>query len=198
LTSRLQEQSEQLAAALPPLLVAAERLGSAVSLGVHGRRKAGMGETFWQFRRHVSEDPASAIDWRQSAKSQHLFVREREWEAAEAVWMWRDGSAGMRFQSDWTKVSKIDRATVLSLALCALLVRGGERIALLGDGHGPASGRAARTRRRIASTTFSPTGRRRTMACAFINWSGSQTGSSGFSFPKVVASSICFSASRSG
>ncbi len=142
MTSRLQEQSEQLAAALPPLLVAAERLASAVSLGVHGRRKAGMGETFWQFRRYASEDPASAIDWRQSAKSQHLFVREREWEAAEAVWMWRDGSAGMRFKSDWASVSKIDRATVLTLAVCALLVRGGERIALLGDGHGPASGRA--------------------------------------------------------
>jgi uncharacterized protein (DUF58 family) len=142
LTSRLQEQSEQLAAALPPLLVAAERLASAVSLGVHGRRKAGMGETFWQFRRYVSEDPASAIDWRQSAKSQHLFVRQREWEAAEAVWMWRDGSAGMRFKSDYAPVSKIDRATVLTLALCSLLVRGGERIALLGDGHGPASGRA--------------------------------------------------------
>ena len=142
MTSRLQEQSEQLAASLPPLLVAAERLASAVSLGVHGRRKAGMGETFWQFRRYAREDPASAIDWRQSAKSQHLFVREREWEAAEAVWMWRDGSAGMRFKSDYANVSKIDRATVLTLALCALLVRGGERIALLGDGHGPASGRA--------------------------------------------------------
>ena len=142
MTQHLQEQSEQLAASLPPLLVAAERLASAVSLGVHGRRKAGMGETFWQFRRYASEDPASAIDWRQSAKSQHLFVREREWEAAEAVWMWRDGSAGMRFKSDYASVSKIDRATVLTLALCALLVRGGERIALLGDGHGPASGRA--------------------------------------------------------
>ena len=142
MTSRLQEQSEQLAAALPPLLVAAERLASSVSLGVHGRRKAGMGETFWQFRRYAHEDPASAIDWRQSAKSQHLFVREREWEAAEAVWMWRDGSAGMRFKSDYASVSKIDRATVLSLALASLLVRGGERIALLGDGHGPATGRA--------------------------------------------------------
>ncbi len=142
MTSRLQEQSEQLAAALPPLLVAAERLASSVSLGVHGRRKAGMGETFWQFRRYASEDPASAIDWRQSAKSQHLFVREREWEAAEAVWLWRDGSAGMRFKSDYAPVSKIDRATVLALALASLLVRGGERIALLGDGHGPATGRA--------------------------------------------------------
>jgi len=141
LTSRLQDQAEALAAGLPPLLVAAERLASSVSLGVHGRRKSGMGESFWQFRRYTAEDPSTAIDWRQSAKSQHLFVREREWEAAEAVWFWRDGSAGMRFKSDFAEISKIDRATVLALALGALLIRGGERIALLGDGHGPATGR---------------------------------------------------------
>jgi len=140
-TSPLQEEAERLAGTLPPLLVTAERLAASVSLGVHGRRKAGMGESFWQFRRYTSEDPAAAIDWRQSAKSQHLFVREREWEAAEAVWFWRDGSSSMRFQSQWASTSKIDRASVLALALAALLVRGGERIALLGDNHAPTTGR---------------------------------------------------------
>jgi uncharacterized protein (DUF58 family) len=138
----IREQAEALGASLPPLLVAAERLASSVSLGVHGRRKSGMGETFWQFRRYAPEDARAAIDWRQSAKSQHLYVREREWEAAEAVWFWRDGSAGMRFKSPQTNVTKLERATVLAIALGSLLVRGGERIALLGDGHGPATGRA--------------------------------------------------------
>ena len=141
-THAISHQAEALAATLPPLLVAAERLASAVSLGVHGRRKAGMGESFWQFRRYQTEDPTGAIDWRQSAKSQHLFVREREWEAAEAVWLWRDGSANMRFKSDAARETKMDRATMLALALGSLLVRGGERIALLGDGHAPATGRA--------------------------------------------------------
>ncbi len=139
--SALREQAETLAASLPPLLAASERLAAAVSLGVHGRRKSGMGETFWQFRRYRSEDPSTAVDWRQSAKSQHLFVREREWEASEAVWFWRDGSANMRFKSEFSKVTKIDRATVLALALASLLVRGGERIALYGNGHLPATGR---------------------------------------------------------
>ncbi len=137
----LREQAETIAAALPPLLVAAERLASAVSLGVHGRRKSGMGETFWQFRRYRSEDPTTAIDWRQSAKSQHLFVRQREWEAAEAVWFWRDGAPTMHFGSD--RIAKIDRASVLALALCSLLIRGGERIALLGGGRAPSASRAA-------------------------------------------------------
>ncbi|HEX2590409.1 MAG TPA: DUF58 domain-containing protein [Rhizomicrobium sp.] len=150
----LQDEAESLASALPPLLVAAERLSSAVSLGVHGRRKSGMGETFWQFRRYRAEDASTAIDWRQSAKSQHLFVREREWEAAEAVWFWRDASAGMDFKSAASNVTKLERANVLLLALASLLVRGGERIALLGDGRPPATGRAPI--RRIAHELLLP------------------------------------------
>ncbi|HEY5338850.1 MAG TPA: DUF58 domain-containing protein [Rhizomicrobium sp.] len=141
--TRLRDSAEKIAAGLPPLLVSAERLASMISLGVHGRRKSGMGESFWQFRRFQAEDASTTIDWRQSAKSQHLFVREREWEAAEAVWLWRDGSAGMRFKSDYSDTTKIDRASVLALALGSLLVRGGERIALYGDGRAPATGRKA-------------------------------------------------------
>jgi len=144
--TRLREQAEQLASGLPPLLIAAERLATHVSLGVHGRRKSGMGENFWQFRRFQAEDASTAIDWRQSAKSQHLFVREREWEAAEAVWLWRDASPGMRFKSEFSEVTKIDRASLLALALGSLLVRGGERIALYGDGQPPATGRKALNR----------------------------------------------------
>ncbi len=144
--SRTREEAERLAAALPPLLVAAETLAAAAALGVHGRRKAGMGETFWQFRRYQSEDPTTAIDWRQSAKSQHLFVREREWEAAESVWFWRDGGASMGFASSAEIPTKLERASVLALALASLLVRAGERIALVGGSHPPAGGRVALTR----------------------------------------------------
>ena len=138
--SSLQDEAEALSAALPPLMVEAERLASAVSLGIHGRRKAGMGESFWQFRRFRAEDPSTAVDWRQSAKSQHLFVREREWEVAQSVWFWRDGSPGMRFKSG--TVTKLERASLIALALASALVRGGERVALFGEGHAPSSSRA--------------------------------------------------------
>lgn len=152
--SPLREQAETIAASLPPLLVAAERIASAVSLGVHGRRKAGIGETFWQFRRYQTEDSAAAIDWRQSAKSQHLFVREQEWEAAEAVWFWRDGAATMRYGSGNT--TKLDRASLLTLALASLLIRGGERIALLGGGRAPSASRVALARIAHALTEVQP------------------------------------------
>src|SRR6476660_5581375 len=141
---RPREEAERLGAALPPLLVEAERLTSGVWLGVHGRRKAGMGETFWQCRRYRVEDASTSIDWRQSAKSQHIFVREREWEAAQTVWFWRDASANMSFQLGAT--SKRARADLLLLALAALLVRGGERVGFLGMEGAPASSRLALTR----------------------------------------------------
>ncbi|HWA90434.1 MAG TPA: DUF58 domain-containing protein [Rhizomicrobium sp.] len=152
----LQHEAEALSAALPPLLVEAERLASAVSLGIHGRRKAGMGESFWQFRRFRAEDPRAAIDWRQSAKSPHLFVREREWEVAQSVWFWRDGSAGMDFRSG--SVSKRDRASLLALALASALVRGGERVALFGAEHAPASSRATLRRMGLSLSAYTRTG----------------------------------------
>jgi uncharacterized protein (DUF58 family) len=142
----LRQRAEQLAASLPPLMAAAERVAATVAQGVHGRRRVGPGESFWQFRRYQPGDAAGRVDWRQSAKSQKYFVRENEWEAAQSVWLWRDGSASMRYRSAAAETEKLERATLLLLALAALLIRGGERVALLGAQERPASGRAALTR----------------------------------------------------
>jgi len=142
--SALQHEADGLSAGLPPLMVQADHLAASVSLGVHGRRRAGIGESFWQFRRYASPDSSSAIDWRQSAKSQHIFVREREWEAAQTVWFWRDASANMSFKSG--AVSKRARADLLLMALASLLVRGGERVGFMGMEGAPAASRLALTR----------------------------------------------------
>jgi uncharacterized protein (DUF58 family) len=137
----LRGEAEDLSARLPPLMVEAERVAATVAQGVHGRRRVGLGESFWQFRRHRDEDSSQAIDWRQSAKSQHLFVREREWEASESVWFWRDASPSMAYRSQWAPCAKVERATVLALALASLLVRGGERVAVLAGANPPAHGK---------------------------------------------------------
>jgi len=135
-------RAEQLAARLPPLLVAAERVAATVAQGVHGRRRVGQGDSFWQFRPFLAGDPVARIDWRQSAKSDRTFVRETEWEAAQSVWLWRDASAGMRWRSTARLPEKAERAELLLLALASLLLRGGERVALLGLGMRPVSGRS--------------------------------------------------------
>lgn len=148
---RLRDRGEQAAAVLPPLLVAAERVAVTVAQGVHGRRRVGQGETFWQFRQYEPGDAAARIDWRESAKSQRLYVRETEWEAAQSVWLWRDASASMEYTSaeyvagaEWP--TKRDRAELLLVALASLLVRGGERLTLLGSGISQMGGRVALSR----------------------------------------------------
>ncbi|HEX3863323.1 MAG TPA: DUF58 domain-containing protein [Stellaceae bacterium] len=147
----LRDRAEQAASALPALLVAAERVASTVAQGVHGRRRIGQGETFWQFRQYEPGDAASRVDWRESAKSQRLYVRETEWEAAQSVWLWRDASASMDYSSagyisgaEWP--TKRDRAELILVALASLLVRGGERLTLLGSGLTPIGGRVSLSR----------------------------------------------------
>jgi uncharacterized protein (DUF58 family) len=125
--------AEALGARLPPLLVEADRVAATVAQGVHGRRRAGQGDSFWQFRRYNAGDPLTRIDWRQSAKSgksgtEGWFLRETEWEAAQTVCLWRDASASMRWRSRQAPAEKKDRASLLLLALASLLLRGGERV----------------------------------------------------------------------
>ncbi|MBI1261090.1 MAG: DUF58 domain-containing protein [Rhizobiales bacterium] len=142
----LREQAESLAEAMPPLVTQAERIASTVAQGVHGRRRTGIGESFWQFRRFREGDTAASVDWRHSARSAHLFVRETEVEAAESIWIWRDGSASMDYVSEFANCTKKDRATILALALTSLLVQGGESVAPLVSNATPGTGRAAQRR----------------------------------------------------
>ncbi|GGE39971.1 hypothetical protein GCM10007276_16610 [Agaricicola taiwanensis] len=123
---------QTLAEAMPRLIVAARRTAATVLHGLHGRRRAGPGENFWQYRRFTSGEPARRIDWRRSARDQYLYVREREWEVSHTVWLWVDRSRSMWFGSNLAGDAKIERAVVLSLGLAEILVDGGERVGLLG------------------------------------------------------------------
>ncbi|MEM0906391.1 MAG: DUF58 domain-containing protein, partial [Pseudomonadota bacterium] len=125
-------EAKSAASNLPDLLVEAKRVSATVAAGWHGRRRAGPGETFWQFRPFDFGEPARRIDWRRSARDDTLLVREREWEAAHTVYLWVDRTASMRARSRLAMSSKEERAVVLLLALADLLGRGGERIGLLG------------------------------------------------------------------
>jgi len=121
-----------LAAAMPRLMLEARRIAATVIHGLHGRRRAGSGENFWQYRRFLSGEPARRVDWRRSARDEHLYVREREWEAAHTVWIWPDRSPSMDFASSLAQENKRDRALVLTLALAEILVEGGERVGIPG------------------------------------------------------------------
>jgi uncharacterized protein (DUF58 family) len=126
------EAARALAVRLPDLLIAARRIAANVLLGLHGRRHPGPGETFWQFRPYLPGESARLIDWRRSAHGEHLFVREREWEASQTVWLWVDLSSSMDFHSRLADTTKLDRAVILMLALAEMLGRGGERVGIPG------------------------------------------------------------------
>src|ERR1700738_5007712 len=157
-------RSLELAGTLPALMVAADRVAATVIQGVHGRRRVGQGDAFWQYRPYREGDSASQIDWRQSARSRHLFVRETEWEAAASVWLWRDASPSMQYASLRNTDTKAVRGELLTLALASLLADAGERVAVLGTGMRPTAGsRSPASPRRC--TTRRATRRARRPAC---------------------------------
>src|SRR5581483_8802748 len=125
-------EGQTLAAAMPRLILEARRVAATVIHGLHGRRRAGPGENFWQYRRFVSGEPASRVDWRRSARDDHLYVREQEWEAAHTVWIWPDRSPSMVFVSSLAQETKLYRTLVIALALAEILVEGGERVGIPG------------------------------------------------------------------
>src|SRR5471030_2841552 len=123
-------KSRKLAARVPRLILEARRVASTVIHGLHGRRRAGAGENFWQYRRFTNGEPSHNVDWRRSARDDHLYVREREWEASHTIWLWADRSPSMEFTSALSEWSKLDRALVVSFALAEVLVQGGERVGI--------------------------------------------------------------------
>jgi uncharacterized protein (DUF58 family) len=142
-THRLTRQGEGASLALPPMLVRAEKIAATVILGVHGRRAAGPGETFWQYRPYGSGDSTQRIDWHKSAQADRVFIRENEWESANTLWVWCNTGPGMAFRSHLAPETKLERGRVLALALASLASRAHERIGALGSPRAPGYGRLA-------------------------------------------------------
>lgn len=142
-THRLAQQGEGASLALPPMLVRAEKIAATVILGVHGRRAAGPGETFWQYRPYGFGDSTQRIDWHKSAQSDRVFIRENEWESANTLWVWCNTGPRMAFRSHLAPEAKIDRARLLAMALASLASRAHERIGALGSPRAPGYGRLA-------------------------------------------------------
>lgn len=121
-------KAKNLAAQLPELMVEAKRVANTIMEGWHGRRRQGTGDNFWQFRPYNQGDNLAHIDWRRSARDDHIYLREREWQTAHTVWLFADMSASMQFRSRLAAVSKEEKSLTLVLALAETLARSGERI----------------------------------------------------------------------
>lgn len=125
-------QAAQLSEVLAHLSVEARQVSSQIAMGIHGRRRAGPGEEFWEFRPFREGESTARIDWRRSARDDRLYVREREWESASTHWLSLDLSPSMRFRSRVAQAAKLHRGAVLTLALGDVLIHAGERVGLAG------------------------------------------------------------------
>ncbi|OKH88745.1 DUF58 domain-containing protein [Thalassospira sp. TSL5-1] len=120
--------ARSLAARLPQLIDESRRLATALRSGLHGNRKVGPGSDFWQFRPYVPGDPTGQIDWRRSARSDHTFIRQTEWQASHTYWIWPIFSGSAFWSSTEKLPPKADRMMVMALALADLLLRNGETV----------------------------------------------------------------------
>ena len=139
----LSQKGEALSQALPPLLVRAEKVSASIILGVHGRKAAGPGESFWQYRAYGFGDSTQRVDWHRSARSDKVYIRENEWENANTLWVWANTGPRMDYKSHLAQHTKLDRAQLLALAMASLAMRGHERIGALGSPRAAANGRMA-------------------------------------------------------
>src|ERR1700754_2074877 len=131
-TQHASGEARTLAETMPRLILEARRIAATVIHGLHGRKRAGPGENFWQYRRFLSGEPARRVDWRRSARDDQLYVREQEWEAAHTVWIWPDRSPSMNFVSALANDTKLERTLVVGFALAEVLVQAGERVGMPG------------------------------------------------------------------
>jgi uncharacterized protein (DUF58 family) len=121
-------------AALPAIMMDARRAASSIVIGEHGRRSAGAGDAFWQHREWTNGESIRQIDWRRSARSEKLFVRERERQVPAILQVWCDNRANMAWRGDSNTPTKAQRGLVLGLALSIATRAGGERVCALGPG----------------------------------------------------------------
>ena len=125
-------KAEKLTFQIPNLLIKANNIANTVWEGMHNRNKAGVGDSFWQFRKYEYGDPAHLIDWKKSAKSYDTFVKEKELNTLQDIVIWRDTSKSMNFSSNKQIEPKIYRANLLTLALTIIFSKSGENIVLNG------------------------------------------------------------------
>ncbi|SDD78888.1 Protein of unknown function DUF58 [Paracoccus isoporae] len=133
----LRARAEAAAGALPPLILTRGPVAATVAPGGHGLRRAGTGEDFWQYRPAHEGDTARAIDWRRSARGDAQFVRDRERQTARTAAIWIGRGAGMAYAGQGAAgETKQDRARLIGLSLALSMLRGGERVSLLGRAPG--------------------------------------------------------------
>lgn len=109
----------------------ARKLAGTVTSGHHHRQKSGQGEEFWQYREIRSGEPLSRIDWRQSARSRHIYTRETEHHIAQTFCIYSDFSGSMTWRSSKNLPTKLEYSLTIHLAIAYLVLKKDELLAFI-------------------------------------------------------------------
>lgn len=93
-----------------------ELLSGKTRIGEGAARQSGAGNEFWQFRPYQSGDRPQDIDWRRSARSQSVFVRERERASSRHFSLFLPDTPSLHYSSDKAWPRKYEIAAALTLA----------------------------------------------------------------------------------
>lgn len=133
----LRQKAAAEAERIPDLILQGERIATSILSGEHAQHRAGSGEKFWQYREYDPSDRPQDIDWRQTAKGDRVFIRQKEWQTTQTALFWCQNNAAMAYHSDKSLPSKHDAAIVMALALSILATNAGEQIAALNSNDMP-------------------------------------------------------------
>ena len=120
--------SEKISYNLPSLLSESSILSKNVLEGLHSTRFAGKGDSFWQFREYQQGDTVSNIDWRKSASTEKILIKEKEKEIRKDIYIYFDKSKSMYYKSDNKTQNKFFISVLLTLTLCRLFSRSTEEV----------------------------------------------------------------------
>ncbi len=130
---KLRDEAQSNICDLPALMIEAEKISGAIEHGLHSQRKSGAGEKFWQFREYHQSDRPQDIDWRQSAKTDTIFTKQKEWQTTRRTYLWCASCASMGFSSGKNLYTKQESAQIISLCLALLLRKSDEQVGIFGD-----------------------------------------------------------------
>ncbi len=113
--------AHQLANTIDDVMVYASQLSQSILHGPYGRKKAGIGEKFWSFKNFQDGDNPRSIDWRQSAKSDDLYIREKEWDVIQKIVFDYHPHQRLSYKDKKQTISKHDACLTLMATLSLLL-----------------------------------------------------------------------------